>query len=71
MTAAPLPRVLGADPRQPITIAILAMGGQGGGVSLWLGKFIVYRVMPFDRLILIVALVCSLGVLGMGTKGTR
>ena len=32
MTAAPLPRVLGADPRQPITIAILAMGGQGGGV---------------------------------------
>ena len=44
------------------------MGGQGGGVSLWLGKFIVYRVMPFDRRILIVALVCSLGVLGMGTN---
>ena len=25
-------RVLGQDPKQPITIAILAMGGQGGGV---------------------------------------
>ena len=26
------PRTLGADPSSPITIAILAMGGQGGGV---------------------------------------
>ena len=26
------PRTLGADPKRPITIAILAMGGQGGGV---------------------------------------
>ncbi|NBT56576.1 MAG: hypothetical protein EBT05_17465, partial [Betaproteobacteria bacterium] len=28
----PAPRVLGADPKRPITIAILALGGQGGGV---------------------------------------
>lgn len=26
------PRKLGADPRRPITLAVLAMGGQGGGV---------------------------------------
>ncbi len=26
------PRKLGADPRRPVTIAVLAMGGQGGGV---------------------------------------
>lgn len=33
MTNLPLAqRVLGADPKRPITIAILALGGQGGGV---------------------------------------
>ena len=28
----PIQRVLGDDPLHPVTIAILAMGGQGGGV---------------------------------------
>ena len=32
MAGPPATRVLGDDPRRPITIAILAMGGQGGGV---------------------------------------
>ena len=32
MATTPGPRLLGADPKRPITIAILAMGGQGGGV---------------------------------------